>query len=89
MSEVDAGSVPSKPFLPVVSASELDGPKTRSLDPLASVREHLERYQGWLAMDCGCLLRVHPEALKTLATRAIVEALCDSVGNCSHRPTYH
>ena len=78
-----------KPLLAAVPALEPESLKDARPDPLASVRSHLEGSAGILTMGCGCFLRVHPEAMKTLSTQAIVAALCDSVGNCTHRPVYH
>lgn len=57
-------------------------------DPLASFRRHLEESHGVLALGCGCCVRVHPEAMLTLSTQAIADALTESV-RCCHPPVYH
>jgi len=78
-----------KPFLAAVPALEPENLKEGQPDPLASLRKHLEESGGVLTMGCGCYLRVHAEALKTLPTQTIVEALCESVGTCCHQPVPH
>jgi hypothetical protein len=66
------------------SVSQVEVPQ----DPLASVRRYLEESRGVLALGCGCCVRVHPEAMATMSTQAIVEALTESV-RCCHPPVYH
>jgi len=62
--------------------------RTQQPDPLASFRRHLEESHGVLALGCGCCVRVLPEAMQTLSTQAIADALTESV-RCCHPPVYH
>jgi hypothetical protein len=78
-----------KPLLVVVPSLEVEVLKEGLPDPLASIRRHLEESNGVLTLSCGCYLRVHVDAMKTLSTQAIVAALCESAGTCCHQTLLH
>lgn len=59
------------------------------LDMVSSVRAHLEATGGVVVLECGCFMRVHPDALKTLPEQDIVDALCDTMGCCAHQQVQH
>lgn len=78
-----------KPLLAVVPRPEAESLKEGQPDPLASIRKYLEESNGVLTLGCGCYLRVHADAMKTLSTQAIAAALCESAGTCCHQTLLH
>lgn len=87
LSEVPVTSPKQAVRAPPVTDAE--GFRAMQLGELSSVRAHLEATGGVLVLECGCFMRVHPEALKTLPMQKIVDALCETMGCCAHRHVQH
>jgi len=87
LSEVPVTSSKQVPEASAVTSRE--GLDPMRLGELSSVRAHLEATGGVLVLECGCFMRVHPDALKTLPTQTIVDALCETMGCCAHQHVQH
>lgn len=87
LTEAPVAQSKSVPEVSVVTPGEAFKPTP--LGELSSVRAHLEATGGVLVLECGCFMRVHPEALKTLPMQSIVDALCETMGCCAHQHVQH
>lgn len=48
------------------------------------IREDVDGAKGYVALGCGCYIKIDSKSLKQMPSATILDAICQSAGTCKH-----